>query len=340
MQRCLQLAKNGLGSTYPNPLVGSVIVYNNKIIGEGWHYRAGQPHAEVLAIASVTDPHVLPEATLYVNLEPCSHFGKTPPCANLIIEKGIKKVVIGTEDPNTKVAGQGIQRLKGSGCEVSVGILSTECNKLNKRFFTFQNKKRPYIYLKWAQTLDGFIAPKERDGQTPVWITSNNSRQWVHKMRAEEQAILVGTNTVLEDNPCLTTRDWEGSSPLRVVLDRSLKIPTTARVFDDAASTLVLTEQVVEIKSHATYERINFASDLAQQICDILYRYGIQSLIVEGGSQTLQTFMDSGLWDEAKVFTGNTIFAQGIAAPKFDGKLLYEETLEGDLLQHFKNPAH
>ena len=226
MLRCLQLAKNGLGSTYPNPMVGSVIVYEDRIIGEGWHQQAGQPHAEVNAVNSVNDQSLLDKATIYVSLEPCSHFGKTPPCSDLIIAKGIKKVVIGTVDPFAEVAGRGIKKLIDAGCEVLVGVLEQECQQLNKRFFTFHQKKRPYIILKWAESLDGFIAPeaKSRSSREPVWITNSYSKQLVHKWRAEEQSILVGTKTVEADNPSLTTRDWSGKSPTRIVLDRELKI--------------------------------------------------------------------------------------------------------------------
>ena len=220
IKRCIELAKNGLGATYPNPLVGSVIVYKNKIIGEGWHQKAGAPHAEVNAINSVKDESLLNKSTIYVSLEPCSHFGKTPPCSDLIIAKGIKKVIIGTVDPFAEVAGRGIKKLMEAGCEVQVGILEKECQDLNKRFFTFHQKKRPYIILKWAQTTDGFIAPKVQEKREPVWITNQYSKQLVHKWRSEEQAILVGTNTAIADNPKLNTRLWNGKNPVRVVIDK------------------------------------------------------------------------------------------------------------------------
>ena len=242
MLRCIQLAENGLGNTYPNPLVGSVIVYKNKIIGEGWHYQSGMPHAEVNAIASVKNQSLLKDSTIYVSLEPCSHFGKTPPCANLIIEKGIKTVIIGSMDPNPKVAGNGIKFLKDHGSYVVERVLEKECNKLNKRFFTFFKKQRPYIILKWAETSDGFISPKDKTEKRPVWITNKKSRQLVHKWRAEESSILIGTNTAIEDNPSLTTRDWEGNSPIRLVIDKSLKIPIDANVFNLRAKTIIITE--------------------------------------------------------------------------------------------------
>ncbi len=339
MLRCTQLAKNGLGTTYPNPLVGSVIVYMDRIIGEGWHYKTGQPHAEVNAIAQVTDTSLLKEATLYVNLEPCSHHGRTPPCANLILEKGIKKVVIGSVDPNPKVAGQGIQKLKDAGCEVVVGVLEKECHDLNKRFFTFQTEQRPYIFLKWAQTADGFIAPAQRDQQQPVWITSGYSRQLTHKLRAEEQAIIVGTNTVIADNPSLTTRDWNGSSPLRVLLDRTLRIPKEASVYDKSIPTLFITEKNADNQPNLRFEQIDFSENIIPQICNLLYKQGVQSLIVEGGTRLLQSFIESGLWDEALVFTGKKTFGKGVKAPQLKGRLLSEKTIETDVLKHFKNSS-
>lgn len=345
MSRCIQLAKNGLGTTYPNPLVGCVIVNNDKIIGEGWHYKAGQPHAEVNAITHVTvDPELLKESTIYVSLEPCSHFGKTPPCSDLIIAKGIKRVVIGSTDPNPKVAGRGIKKLRDAGCEVISGILEEECNQLNKRFFTLHNKKRPYIFLKWAQTRDGFIAPKNetRTETKPVWITNEYSRQLVHKMRGEEMAILVGTKTVMEDNPSLTVRDWAGNNPTRVVIDRELKLPSHCTVLDGSVKTFVITEEngkkQKESENDTHYIQIDFSKEIASQICNILFKNGIQSLIVEGGSKTLQTFIQANLWDEAFVFVGPTQFNEGILAPTFQGDLVSETPIKIDRFLQFKNP--
>lgn len=337
MIRCIELAKNGLGTTYPNPLVGSVIVYNEKIIGEGWHQRAGLPHAEVNAIASVVDKNLLKEATIYVNLEPCNHYGKTPPCSNLIIKNEIKKVVIGCSDPNPKVAGKGIKKLKDAGCEVIENVLHNEAEELNKRFITFQTKNRPYIFLKWAESNDGFIAPLSKKDKKPVWISNKYSRQLAHKLRAEEQAILVGTNTVLEDNPSLTTRDWNGSSPIRVVLDRSLKIPADATIFDGKAKTIIITEQQKNNEAKVIYETVNFFKNLAANICEILYKHNIQSVIIEGGSKTLQTFIDEKLWDEAIVFRGSSSLNQGLEAPKLNGTLASERNIKNDLLFHYKN---
>jgi diaminohydroxyphosphoribosylaminopyrimidine deaminase/5-amino-6-(5-phosphoribosylamino)uracil reductase len=339
MTRCLELAKKGLGTTYPNPLVGSVIVYNNKIIGAGWHYKAGQPHAEVHAINSVTDTTLLKKATLYVSLEPCSHFGKTPPCANLIIQKGIKKVIIGSKDPNPKVSGSGIKMLTDAGCEVVFGVLENECIAVNKRFFTYHQKKRPYIILKWAKTIDGFIAPKSKPKKTPVWITHAFSRQLVHKWRSEEQAILVGTNTALEDNPSLTVRDWNGNNPLRCVIDKDLKIPQNHAIFNNQSKTLVFTQKDKEDTPFISYKKIYFdkPTSIVTQICDILYKLSVQAIIIEGGSYTLQTFINENLWDEARIFTGIKTFKQGVVAPSISGNIIAHETLNDDQLVILKN---
>ena len=340
MLRCIQLAKNGMGTTYPNPMVGSVLVVDDKIIGEGWHLAAGKPHAEVNAINSITDESLLDRATIYVSLEPCSHYGKTPPCADLIIAKGIKNVVVGSTDPNPKVAGNGIVKLIQAGCNVKVGVLENECEALNKRFFTFQNKKRPYIFLKWAETQDGYIAPKSRDKQSPVWITNTQSRQRVHHMRAEEQAILVGTNTVLADNPSLTTREATGSNPTRIIIDRILKIPATAAVLDGTVKTIVITETAGKSLKNVIFESIDYNIPVASQICQILYKHQIQSLIVEGGAQTLQTFIDENLWDEAHQYKGVISFNEGIQAPRLKGEKFSEEKIENDSLTIYKNGNH
>jgi diaminohydroxyphosphoribosylaminopyrimidine deaminase/5-amino-6-(5-phosphoribosylamino)uracil reductase len=340
MSRCIQLAKNGLGTTYPNPLVGCVIVYNTSIIGEGWHYKAGIAHAEVNAIASIKNRKLLKDATIYVNLEPCNHFGKTPPCSNFIIASGIKKVVIGSTDPNPKVSGSGILKLMEAGCDVVVGVLTEKCDELNKRFFTFHIKKRPYIILKWAETVDGFIAPEEEKRSSkkkPFWITNEQSRQLGHRLRANEQAILIGTQTVLSDNPSLTSREWQGENPIRLILDRSLKIPKDASVFDTAAKTIVLTENPSIASAQVIFESLNFSEELSMQICKAGYKHDIQSMIIEGGARTLQTFIDSNLWDEARVFKAKIGFGGGISAPKISGNLISEEKIKEDTLQQFKN---
>ncbi|MGX1929140.1 bifunctional diaminohydroxyphosphoribosylaminopyrimidine deaminase/5-amino-6-(5-phosphoribosylamino)uracil reductase RibD [Flagellimonas sp. 2504JD4-2] len=321
MLRCIQLGKKGLGSTAPNPMVGSVIVYQNKVIGEGFTSPYGGNHAEVNAIHSVKDKSLLSKSTLFVTLEPCSHYGKTPPCANLIIENQIPEVVIGLKDPHSKVAGKGIEKLKTAGVKVSIGVLENECREHHRRFLAFHEKKRPYIILKWAETTDGFIAPEASErtqNPEPFWITNTYSKQIVHQWRSEEQAILVGTNTVLEDNPKLTTRNWKGKSPIRVVLDQSLKIPKEFHVFDNSVKTIVLTGVTEKSKylDGVDYEVIDFSKPLASQICAVLYTYNITSVLIEGGSQTLQTFINEDLWDEARVFTGESIFNNGTLAPK------------------------
>ena len=326
IKRCIELAKNGLGTTYPNPLVGSVIVYNNEIIGEGWHQKAGEPHAEVNAIHSVKDKSLLSKATIYVSLEPCSHFGKTPPCCDLIIANKIPNVVIGTIDPFAKVAGNGIKKLLEAGKKVTIGILEDECNELNKRFFTFHTKKRPYIILKWAGSQDGFIAPLQREKKEPVWITNEFSRQLVHKWRSEEQAILVGTNTVLEDNPSLTVRNWTGNNPIRIVLDQKKRIPKESPIFDTQANTLLISK-----------DTINFKNAIASEIADFLFKNEIQSVIIEGGRQTLQTFIDANIWDEARVFKGAKALKNGIKAPLITSVNAKKEQLLDDQLLTFLN---
>lgn len=333
IQRCLALAQNGLGTTYPNPMVGCVIVHNNQIIGEGWHIKAGEGHAEVNAIKSVKDPSLLAQATIYVSLEPCSHYGKTPPCCDLIIKNKIPNVVIGTIDPNIKVAGNGIKRLKEAGINVKVGFCEAECNELNKRFFGFHLKKRPYIILKWAQTQDGFIAPKEKTEKKPVWITNPYSRQLVHKWRTQEQAILIGTQTALDDNPKLNARDWEGANPVRVVLDAKNRIPQTNAVFDGSVKTIIICAQKPDfLPENCLFECIDFNEKIALQITQILYKHQIQSVIIEGGQQTIQTFIDEDLWDEARIFKSQKIFYQGTKAPILTHAHFKNQTIGQDAL--------
>ncbi|QCE43577.1 bifunctional diaminohydroxyphosphoribosylaminopyrimidine deaminase/5-amino-6-(5-phosphoribosylamino)uracil reductase RibD [Psychroserpens sp. NJDZ02] len=319
MQRALQIAKSGLGYTRPNPMVGSVIVVDNTIIGEGFTSQYGGNHAEVNAINSVADQSLLKKATIYVTLEPCSHYGKTPPCSDLIIHHQIPNIVIGCVDDNPEVAGKGIKRLMEAGRNVRVGVLETECKAHHKRFFTFHNKKRPYIILKWAESIDGFIAPKTKDEQKPVWITNSYSRQLVHKWRAEEQAILVGTTTVIKDNPTLNVRDWTGQNPTRIVLDRNGLLSNQYAIFNTDAET------------------ITFKDHSAKAICDHLYKENINSIIIEGGSKTLQLFIDANLWDEARVFKGQVRFHDGIAAPKLKGEQFSIKTIENDSVITYRN---
>jgi diaminohydroxyphosphoribosylaminopyrimidine deaminase/5-amino-6-(5-phosphoribosylamino)uracil reductase len=342
INRCIELAKNGLGTTYPNPLVGSVIVYEDKIIGEGWHKKAGEPHAEVNAINSVKDRTLLSRATIYVSLEPCSHFGKTPPCSDLIIFHKIPNVVIGTIDPNEKVAGKGIKKLMEAGANVTIGILEKKCHDLNKRFFTFHNKKRPYIILKWAETADGFIAPIAKDEQKPIWITNKHSRQLVHKWRTEEQAILVGTKTVLDDNPSLNARDFSGNNPVRIVLDKSGKIDAKFNVKfnvkDNNIKTIFITEKDdFQTTENCIYEKCLFDENLIESILAVLVKHQIQSVIIEGGSRTIQSFIDKDLWDEARVFKGKTIFKKGVKAPTINHSIKRQTQILTDELIYIVN---
>ncbi len=339
IKRCLELAKNGLGLTRPNPMVGCVIVYNNKIIGEGYTSPYSGNHAEVNAIKSVIVKNTLQKSTLYVSLEPCNHHGKTPPCSDLIIKHKIPKIVVGCVDPFEAVAGKGIEKLKNSGCKVILGVLENECIELNKRFFTFHNKKRPYIILKWAETQDGFIAPSpsKRKENYPVWITNQYSRQLVHKWRAEEQAILVGTNTVIQDNPKLDVRDWTGENPLRLVLDRNLRITSNYKLLDDNLKTVVFTEKDKEGYNNINYSKLDFGKNLSQQICNYLYKHNIQSVIIEGGAKTLQTFIENKLWDEARIFKGDSTFLNGVNAPIIYGKEILNTRLKSDVLRILRN---
>jgi diaminohydroxyphosphoribosylaminopyrimidine deaminase/5-amino-6-(5-phosphoribosylamino)uracil reductase len=340
INRCLQIAKNGIGASRPNPSVGAVIVFDQKIIGEGFTSNYGQNHAEVNAVNSVKNKDLLKEATIYVTLEPCSHFGKTPPCADLLIKYQFNKVVIGAVDANNLVAGKGIDRLKKAGIQVVVGVLENECKAHHKRFFTVQEKKRPYILLKWAETKDGFIAPLTKNEQKPIWISNKISQQIVHKFRSEEQAILVGTNTVVADNPKLNIRSWSGNNPVRIVLDRNLRIPKEANVFDESVKTIVLISKGLnspESSKNLIFEKIDYAIDMAAQICEVLHTHQIQSVLIEGGTKTLQTFIDANLWDEANVFIGEASFENGIKAPIFSTKIASQFHIKNDILNKYIN---
>lgn len=342
ISRCIQIAKNGLGTTAPNPMVGCVIVHKNTIIGEGFTSPYGGNHAEVNAIHSVKDKSLLKESTLYVTLEPCAHYGKTPPCADTIVSYEIPNVVIGCKDNNALVSGQGIAKLKAAGCHVTIGVLEAECKMHHKRFFTFHNKKRPYVILKWAESQDGYIAPKTKKETSPVWITNEISRQLVHKWRAEEQAILVGTNTVLEDNPSLTVRDWTGKQPIRIILDKHLELPQDAAVFNNKAESITICSKSATKTSKTSLSRLEIINwdlrrSIAYQICEVLHKLDINSVIIEGGAQTLQTFIYENIWDEARVFTGNSLFKDGVKAPEFFGRLISEEKIETDTLKTYAN---
>ena len=317
MRRCLELAESGEGNTLSNPLVGSVIVYKGKIIGEGYHRKFGENHAEVNAIESVQNKALLKESTLFVNLEPCSHFGKTPPCSDLIIQMNIPRVIIGTIDTSSKVSGRGIKKMKESGIDIETGILKKECRFLNRRFFTFHEKRRPYIILKWAQSADHFI-DVVRPKNTPLgphWITGPYEQILVHKWRAREQAILVGTRTAEKDDPRLNVRYWAGNQPLRIVIDRKLSLDSTLHLFDQSLPTWVITEKEYPSKVNLQYITLRPDHAFWQQIMDLLYQEGISSLIVEGGNYTLTSLISEGWWDEVRIFTGKQLFHQGVPAP-------------------------
>ncbi len=345
MQRCLKLAKQGLGNVAPNPMVGSVIVYNNKIIGEGYHHKAGEPHAEVNAINAVKDKSLLQKSTLYVNLEPCSHYGKTPPCANLIAQLKIPEVIIGTKDTASHVSGKGIEILKRAGCNVKVGILEKESRELNKRFFTFHEKNRPYVILKWAETQDGFldVCRDKNHPVQPTWITNEYSKTLVHKWRSEEQAILIGTNTAKTDNPSLTTRNWPGKNPLRIVFDRKLELPTELNIFNSDAETIVIADIKAKhlakkyLNNKIGIEFVEYEKGFDSQLFQALVNRNIQSLIIEGGERVLNYFIERNLWDEARIFIGNKFFIKGINAPKIVREVNKEELLGNSKLFLIKN---
>ena len=331
MQRVLELAQLGIGQVSPNPRVGCAIVHDNKIIGEGWHQKFGEAHAEVNAVNSVKDQSLLKESTVYVNLEPCSHFGKTPPCVDLLIKNQVKKVVIANLDTNPLVAGFGIMKLKEKGIEVTVGVLDKAGRELNKRFFTFIEKQRPYIILKWAQTADGFIAQKNFESK---WISNQLSRQLVHRWRSEEDAVLVGTHTASHDNPSLTVRDWTGRNPTRIVIDRFLRLNDHLQLFDKKEKTICYNVLKHEEHKNLVLVRIN-ENNFQQELVHDLFKRNIQSVMVEGGAQTLQLFMEANLWDETRVFTSQRSFGEGIKAPTIKGRLLSEENIESDRLEIF-----
>ena len=333
MQRCIDLANKAIGNTYPNPLVGSVIVHNGEIIGEGYHKKAGEPHAEINAINSVKNPELLKEATIYVSLEPCSHFGKTPPCALKLKEIGFKKVVIGAMDYNEQVNGKGKKILEDAGIEVVTGILKEECEELNKRFFTFHQKKRPYIILKWAQSTDGFMDKNHQ----PTQISNSLSKQYVHKMRSEEQAILVGKNTAINDNPSLTVREVMGKNPIRVLIDFNLEVSSDFKIYDDEAATLVFNQIKDDKQNHIHFIKIEKENSL-QQIVKHLHELSIQSIIIEGGSFTLKQFIEHNLWDEAYIFRNNNLILEnGTKAPIFNFEASEEFFLRDNSVSIYKN---
>ncbi len=336
MARCIQLANLGAGNVAPNPMVGAVLIYDNKVIGEGYHQKYGKAHAEVNCINSVAEENkkFINQSTLYVSLEPCSHFGKTPPCTDLIIENKIRKVVIGCKDIFKEVAGKGIQKLKNAGVEVISGILENECIDLNKRFFTFHEKFRPYIILKWAQSLNGKIGAA---GDERVLISNEYSNRIVHKWRSEEAGILVGTNTALKDDPLLTTRLWNGKSPVRIIIDKQLRLPSTLKVFNSEAKTIVYNLSKNANEENIIHIKID-KEKFIDQVMHSLFEMNIQSILVEGGAKTLQSFIDSNLWDEARVITNDTLVIEnGINAPEIKDFILErQEKYDTDLVSYFK----
>jgi diaminohydroxyphosphoribosylaminopyrimidine deaminase/5-amino-6-(5-phosphoribosylamino)uracil reductase len=340
MRRCLQLAALGTGKVSPNPMVGAVIVHQDRIIGEGYHQKYGQAHAEVNAVNQVLVNYadadeLLRQSTIYVSLEPCAHYGKTPPCADLIIKHRIPHVVVGCRDPFAQVDGKGIEKLQAAGIKVTVDVLETECRDLNKRFFTRVQLQRPYIILKWAQTSNGYFAPA--DG-TQFWITGPESRKLVHHWRTEEDAILVGQHTARIDNPQLNVRYHTGKAPKRVVIDRNLELDTQLHLFDNSVETYVFNAIKTDVAENTKYIALeDFDRFVPQYILFQLYLQDIQSIIIEGGAQTLNSFIEAGLWDEARIFTGKKLLPDGIKAPVCFGKQLADATIGKDRLQIFYN---
>lgn len=339
MYRCLQLAELGVGYSAPNPMVGAVVVCDDVIIGEGYHHRYGEAHAEPNAIHAVKNQELLQKSTLYVSLEPCSHFGKTPPCANLIVASKIPRVVIGTLDPNPKVAGRGVEILRKAGIEVVVGVLEDECRELNKRFFIFQEQKRPYVLLKWAQTHDGFMdRQRTHVSEKPLLISNNITRQLTHKMRSENQAIMVSTNTVLLDNPSLTVRNWSGKSPVRVAIDRQGRIPEGYNILDKSIPTIIFTEKHRLSDHNLEYITIEFDEHCLSTILQKLYERNIHSVMIEGGAMLLNSFITAHLWDEANVEIAPEKISDGIKAPVLPAHPFSGKTFDGHQWLFYKNP--
>lgn len=332
MKRCIELASKEIGNTYPNPLVGCVIVYENKIIGEGSHHAYGDKHAEVNAINSVNDKGLLKGSTLYVNLEPCNHYGKTPPCTDIILKYKIKNVVIGSSDPNRMVEGGGIKRLESKGCNITYGVLENECNHLNKRFFTYHKQKRPYIILKWAESNDGFISPIKSKREV-YWISGDKSKKLSHRWRSQEHSILVGVQTIIDDDPMLTTRLIEGENPIRIVLDPNCRIPINSKVFLKDSETIILSKTENDsIKKNLRI--VNF--DKMEFILDSLYDMNLQSVIIEGGTKTIKNFLDHDTWDSIRIFKSNQNLKNGIKSPEIDISEFKKTKIGDDTLYEFE----
>lgn len=340
MQRCLELAALGAGHVAPNPMVGAVLVHQGRIIGEGFHQQYGQPHAEVNCINSVKeeDRTLISQSVMYVSLEPCAHFGKTPPCADLLIKHKVPRVVVGCRDPFPEVDGKGIEKMRASGIDVIVGVCEADARALNKRFFTYHTAFRPYVTLKWAQTADGFIAgiPGER-----LLISSALTNRFVHRWRSEEAGILVGTNTALQDNPQLNVRLWTGPDPVRLVIDLDLRLPDTLQLFKGGANTIVFNASKNAEELGIRYVQVNRKQDLVPQILQSLYQLRINSVLVEGGAVLLQSFIDAGYWDEARIITNTTLTAgTGLPAPRLlMADEVVTEQIQTDLIQVFSRPV-
>ena len=338
LSRCLDLAGNGASFAAPNPMVGAVTVYDGKIIGEGYHRRYGDAHAEPNVINAIEDKNLLKNTTLYVNLEPCSHYGKTPPCADLIIAHEIPRVVIGTLDPNPKVAGRGIERLCQAGIDVQCGVLEAECRQLNKHFFTFQEKKRPYVTLKWAQTHDGFIDVMRKNAEIPPLSISNEMTKIIaHKARAEHQAILVGTNTAVLDNSRLSVRHWSGRNPIRIAIDRNGRIPRNSHLFDRSTRTIIFTEKALENSENLEFIRLSFDDDFLKNLIQNIYNRNINSVLVEGGAQLLNSFIKQNLWDEARVEISPAEIKNGVRAPIIPQIPAEEKIIQGHRIVCYRN---
>ena len=338
MQRCLDLASIARGETYPNPMVGSIIVHGGRIIGEGFHLKSGMPHGEVVAVNTVKDKSLLKSSTLYVNLEPCSHYGKTPPCAAMIAKLGIPRVVIGARDTSGKVSGKGIDIMKKEGVEVIEGILEGKCRDLNKAFYTFHEHKRPYVVLKWAQTRDGFIdvSRKKDHPIEPTWITNELSKTLVHKWRTEIPSILVGTRTVQQDNPGLTARNWKGENPVRLIIDEKNSLEDSFKVFDEGTFYYRVVDKKYG-KSKKNEIKLDFGRNFVVNLLHELYALEIQVVLIEGGSETLTSFIQSGFWDEARVFVGDALFREGVIAPEFNAIYQQKEVFGNSELNVYRN---
>ena len=336
MRRALDLARLGAGLTSPNPMVGCVIEHNGLVIGEGWHHKAGEAHAEVTAFASVVQTELLAESNVYVTLEPCSHFGKTPPCSNLIVSKNVSKVFIGSVDPNPLVAGRGILQIEKSGIKVISGLLTKSCTDLNSRFFTYHQKKRPYVVLKWAQSADFYLDPrKSKTAEGQFVVSGPESKVLTHKWRSDEDAILTGANTVRIDNPTLNVRNWQGKNPLRIIIDKDLKLTRDFKILTDRQPTVIINEKLNSVESYKEYLKLDF-NNLLPELMTVLYDREIQSILIEGGAFTLQEFIKNDLWDEARIYTGTENFKDGLPAPKINFSASEEYSIGKDTLTILK----